>query len=81
MCAFFAFLGMIILVERLLCPRQSVDLTELARNGKLDPTIGREEGVYLLSRVLQRHFSTAPRRDTANYPESVFPSSNLPDPS
>lgn len=23
---------------------QSVDLTELARNGKLDPTIGRDEG-------------------------------------
>ena len=25
---------------------QSVDLTELAREGKLDPTIGRDEGMY-----------------------------------
>lgn len=25
-------------------PLQSVDLTEMARNGKLDPTIGRDEG-------------------------------------
>jgi len=25
---------------------QSIDLTELARQGKLDPTIGRDEGVY-----------------------------------
>jgi hypothetical protein len=25
---------------------QSTDLTELARQGKLDPTIGRDEGTY-----------------------------------
>jgi hypothetical protein len=28
---------------------QSVDLTEMARNGKLDPTIGRDEGLCLLA--------------------------------
>ena len=27
---------------------QSVDLTELAKEGKLDPTIGRDEGTYAL---------------------------------
>jgi len=27
---------------------QSVDLTELAKEGKLDPTIGRDEGMRLL---------------------------------
>lgn len=26
---------------------QSVDLTELARNGKLDPTIGRDDGEWM----------------------------------
>ena len=26
---------------------QSTDLTELARQGELDPTIGRDEGVYI----------------------------------
>ena len=33
---------------------KSVDLTEMAREGKLDPTIGRDEGVYpfLSSKVL-----------------------------
>jgi hypothetical protein len=26
---------------------QSVDLTEMAKEGKLDPTIGRDEGMYM----------------------------------
>jgi len=30
------------------CP-QSVDLTELAKEGKLDPTIGRDEGMKLFN--------------------------------
>ena len=28
---------------------QSVDLTEMAKEGKLDPTIGRDEGMYMLA--------------------------------
>ena len=28
---------------------QSVDLTEMAKEGKLDPTIGRDEGMYILA--------------------------------
>ena len=28
---------------------QSVDLTEMAKEGKLDPTIGRDEGMYVLA--------------------------------
>ena len=37
---------------------QSVDLTELAKQGKLDPTIGREEGTkFFLAPVPLPHFS------------------------
>lgn len=34
---------------------QSVDLTEMARNGKLDPTIGRDEGTLSILLAYPSH--------------------------
>jgi ATP-dependent Clp protease ATP-binding subunit ClpB len=39
---------------------QSTDLTELARNGKLDPTIGRDEEIRRTIQILSRRTKSNP---------------------
>ena len=42
------FVYLIIILRKIVIfELQSIDLTELAKQGKLDPTIGREEGTKL----------------------------------
>lgn len=39
--------------------KQSVDLTEMAKNGKLDPTIGRDEGVLFVTITIRLYVDFA----------------------